>query len=78
MELRTILITIMTLIIVGLVVLVYYEFAYGGNLYSGSRVVPYKTSVKMIDTLHSGRDYMQIDTPLPPSSKRAREPAQSF
>jgi len=68
MEIRTILITIMTLIIVGLVVLVYYEFAYGGNLYNGSRVVPFKTSVKMIDTLHSGRDFMQIDTTLPPSS----------
>jgi len=68
MELRTILITIMTLIIVGLIILVYYEFAYGGNLYRSSRVVPFKTSVKMIDTLHSGKDYMRIDTTLPPSS----------
>jgi len=68
MELRTILITLMTIIIVGLVILLFYEFAYGGTLYKSSRVVPYKTSVRMIDALHSGKDYMKIDTVLPPSS----------
>jgi len=68
MELRTILITLMTIIIVGLVILLFYEFAYGGNLYRSSRIVPYKTSVRMIDALHSGKDYMKIDTVLPPSS----------
>ena len=69
-EFRTILITLMTIIIVGLVILLFYEFAYGGDgtLYKSSRVVPYKTSVRLIDALHRGKDYMKIDSALPLSN----------
>ena len=67
MEIRTILITLMTIVIVGIIMLLVYEFAYSSNIMSSNPVAPVKTSVPLIDALHNGRDYMKIDTVLPGS-----------
>lgn len=70
MELRTILITLMTIVIVGIVMLLVYEFVYNGGsggVFSSNPVSPVKTSAPLIDALHDGRDYLKIDTTLPQS-----------
>lgn len=67
MEIRTILITLMTIVIVGIIMLLVYEFVLSSNVLSSNPVTPEKTSVPLIDALHSGRDYLKIDTKLPQS-----------
>lgn len=67
MEIRTILITLMTIVIVGILMLLVYEFLYSSNALASDPVAPVKTSVPLIDALHDGRDYLKIDTTLPQS-----------
>lgn len=67
MEIRTILVTLMTIVIVGILMLLIYEFAFSSNVLSSNPVAPVKRSVPLIDVLHNGRDYMKIDTSLPKS-----------
>jgi hypothetical protein len=67
MEIRTILISLMTIIIVGIVALLVYEIVYSGGIITTRPVSPSKTSVKLIDALHDGIDYMKIDTTIPRS-----------
>jgi Concanavalin A-like lectin/glucanases superfamily len=68
MEIRTILISVMTIIVVGIVLLIVYELVYkGGVISSSSPITPKKTSVKLIDALHNGIEYAKIDTVIPPS-----------
>lgn len=67
MEIRTILITLMTIVIVGILMLLVYEFLYSSNALTSNPVSPVKTSVPLIDALHDGRDYLKIDTTLPQS-----------
>ena len=57
----------MTIVIVGILMLLVYEFAFSSNILSSNPISPVKTSVPLIDVLHSGRDYLKIDTKLPPS-----------
>ena len=66
MDVRTIFLTLMTLVVVGVVGLVLY-YLMSSPAYMPSGISPVKTSVLLIDTLHEGRDLMKIDTPLPPS-----------
>lgn len=58
----------MTIVIVGIVMLLVYEFVYSSSgPLSSDPVVPVKTSMPLIDALHNGRDYLKIDTNLPQS-----------
>lgn len=65
MEIRTILISLMTIIVVGIILLLVYEFAYSSGGITSSPVTPVKVSVPLIDAMHDGTDYMKIDTNLP-------------
>lgn len=67
MDIRTILLSLMTLIVVGIVVIIIYELTYGGGITSSSPISPQKTSVELIGNLHDGREYLKIDKVLPPS-----------
>ena len=67
MDIRTILLSLMTLIVVGIVVIIIYELTYGGGILVPSRIAPNKTSVELIGNLHDGREYLKLDQSLPPS-----------
>lgn len=67
MDIRTILLSLMTLIVVGIVVIIIYELTYGGGITISSPISPQKTSVELIGNLHDGREYLKIDKVLPPS-----------
>ena len=66
-ELRTILLSLMVLVVVGIIVLIVYQLLSGSSYVIPSSISPVKTSVLLIDALHEGRDFMKIDTPLPRS-----------
>ena len=67
MDLRTILLSMMTLVIIGIIVLIIYQLVYGAGYVLPSGISPVKMNVTLIDPLHEGRDYMKIDTILPRS-----------
>jgi len=67
MEIRTVLISLMTIVIVAIVLLVVYQFLYTGDIIRTNPISPIKRSVPLIDALHDGIDYLKIDTALPPS-----------
>uniref|UniRef100_A0A6C0I7Z6 Lectin/glucanase superfamily protein n=1 Tax=viral metagenome TaxID=1070528 RepID=A0A6C0I7Z6_9ZZZZ len=69
METRTLLLSFMTLVIIGVVVIVIYELVIGGAFSGGggNPITPQKTSVLLIGPLHSGQDSITVNTPLPPS-----------
>jgi hypothetical protein len=67
MEIRTVLISFMTIIVVGVILLLVYELVFAGGIISRDPVVPVKSTVTLIDALHRGTDYLKIDTKLPPS-----------
>jgi len=68
MELRTILLSLMTLIVVGIVILIIYELLYATRQNGAySPIYPWKTSINIIDKLHHGDEYVKFDTPLPKS-----------
>jgi len=67
MELRTILLSLMTLIVVGLVIIIIYELTYGGGITTPSRTAPQKTSVQIIGNLHHGDERMKFENDLPKS-----------
>ena len=66
-ELRTILLSLMVLVVVGIIVLIVYQLLSGSSYAIPSSISPVKTSVLLIDALHEGRDFMKIDTSLPRS-----------
>lgn len=65
MDIRTILLSLMTLIVVGIVIIIIYELTQGGGILAPSPISPVKTSVELIGALHDGRDYLKIDKKLP-------------
>jgi len=67
MEVGTILLSLMTLIVVGIVTLVIYQLASGMGYALPSGISPVKTSVLLIDALHEGRDFLKLDSVLPRS-----------
>jgi hypothetical protein len=67
LDVRTILLSLMTLIVLGIVVLVIYQLVYGSGYLLPSGMSPVKTRVVLIDALHGGKDYLKIDTVLPRS-----------
>jgi hypothetical protein len=67
MELRTILLSLMVLVIVGIIVLILYQLYMSSSYVIPSGISPVKTSVLLIDTLHGGRDYLKLDNALPRS-----------
>jgi len=67
-DIRTILLSLMTLIVVGIVIIIIYELTYGGGITSSSSsVAPWKTSVELVGNLHEGRDYLKLDKDIPKS-----------
>lgn len=67
MELRTILLSLMVLVIVGIIILILYQLYLGSRYTIPSGMTPVKTSVLLVDTLHSGREYLKLDNVLPRS-----------
>jgi hypothetical protein len=68
METRTLLLTFMTLIVIGIAGLVIYGLIkMGGFTSSYNPIAPQKTSVTLIDALHSGQDSLTINSNLPRS-----------
>lgn len=69
METRTLLLTFMTLVVIGITVMVIYELVIGGAFSSSGQtaITPQKTSVVLVGPLHSGQDSITVTTPLPPS-----------
>jgi hypothetical protein len=67
METRTLLLSFMTLVIIGITVLVIYQLVIGGAFSSDGEtaISPQKTSVVLIGPLQSGQDSATITTPLP-------------
>jgi hypothetical protein len=69
MELRVILLSLMTLIVVGIVFLIVYELYYGA--YSSDKgyspISPWNTEVSIIDFLHLGTEFVKFDQVLPRS-----------
>jgi hypothetical protein len=57
----------MVLVIVGIIILILYQLFLGSRYEIPSGISPVKTSVLLIDTLHSGRDYLKLDNVLPRS-----------
>jgi hypothetical protein len=78
MEARTILLSLMTLIVVGIVVIIIYELTYGGGINTPSSVSPRNTSVELIDLLHDGTDYLKLDQALPLSQNQDEGIEYSF
>lgn len=64
MEIRTILVSLMTLIMIGIVILVLYEYFYGGSV-APSGVSPTKTEILIVGPLQNGQNYTEIDAAIP-------------
>ena len=68
METRTLLLSFMTLVIIGITVLIIYGLVIDGAFSrSGTAISPQQSSVVLIGPLHSGQDSITISSPLPPS-----------
>jgi len=64
MEIRTILVSLMTLIMIGIVVLVLYEYFYGGSV-APTGVTPTKTEILIVGPLQNGQNYTEVDAAIP-------------
>lgn len=67
METRTLLLTFMTLIVVGIVVLVVYGLLSSDGIVSVNPIAPQKDKVELIGPLHSGMDSVTLTANLPRS-----------
>jgi hypothetical protein len=65
MDIRTLLISLMTLVVLGIVLLVIFEFTRGTGVAGALGIGPYKTSVTLIDQLQDGRQFGEIDNTIP-------------
>jgi len=64
MDIRTILLSLMTLIVIGIFILVLYEYFYGtAPMYGGLR--PSKTQILIVGPLKNGQNYTEIDANIP-------------
>ena len=64
MEIRTILVSLMTLIMIGIVILVLYEYFYGGSV-APAGVTPTKTEILIVGPLQNGQNYTEVDAAIP-------------
>ena len=64
MEIRTILVTLMTLIVIGIVVLVLYEYFYGGRT-GAHGLSPVNAAVLLVGPLQNGQNYTQVNANIP-------------
>jgi hypothetical protein len=64
MEIRTILVSLMTLIVIGIVILVLYQYFYGGYVPSNG-ISPTNTEILIVGPLQNGQNYTQIDAAIP-------------
>ena len=64
MEIRTILVSLMTLIMIGIVILVLYEYFYGGSA-APIGVSPTKTEILIVGPLQNGQNYTEVDAAIP-------------
>jgi hypothetical protein len=64
MEIRTILVSLMTLIVIGIVILVLYQYFYGGYVPSNA-ISPTNTEILIVGPLQNGQNYTQIDAAIP-------------
>lgn len=64
MEIRAILVSLMTLIVIGIVILVLYEYFYGGSV-SSNGISPTKTEILIVGPLQNGQNYTEVDAAIP-------------
>lgn len=64
MEIRAILVSLMTLIVIGIVILVLYEYFYGVSV-SSNGISPTKTEILIVGPLQNGQNYTEVNAAIP-------------
>lgn len=65
MEIRTILVSLMTLVVIGIVVLVLYQYFYGSGAGSPSSLSPVQTEILIVGPLQNGQNFTEVDAAIP-------------
>jgi hypothetical protein len=64
MEIRAILVSLMTLIVIGIVILVLYEYFYGSSV-ATTGLSPTKTEILIVGPLQNGQNYTEVNAAIP-------------
>jgi hypothetical protein len=65
MEIRTILLSLMTLIVIGIVILVLYQYFYGTGTGGAVGIKPVQTQILIVGPLQNGQNYTEVDAAIP-------------
>jgi hypothetical protein len=65
MEIRTILVSLMTLVIIGVVVLVLYTYFYGSGAGSGQSLETIPKEILIVGHLQNGQNFTEVDADIP-------------